>query len=68
METYNKDFYNSYRTASHNSGSLYLAPIIELLKPKSLLDVGCGVRTWFLSPPSFAFEKQRFDPALTEFP
>jgi SAM-dependent methyltransferase len=46
METYNQDFYNSYRAASHLSGSLYLGKIFEAFKPNSILDIGCGVGTW----------------------
>jgi SAM-dependent methyltransferase len=46
MPTYNTDFYDSYRIASHRSATLYLKNLIELIKPKSILDVGCGVGTW----------------------
>lgn len=46
MTTYNKDFYDSYRVASHLSASLYLGEIFKAVQPRSLLDVGCGVGTW----------------------
>ena len=46
METYNPDFYNSYRAASHLSGLLYLGKVFEGYRPSSILDIGCGVGTW----------------------
>lgn len=46
MTAYNKDFYNSYRAASHLSALIYLDEVFKIVKPNSMLDIGCGVGTW----------------------
>ena len=57
MPTYNADFYDSYRIASHHSATLYLTKLVELIKPKSILDVGCGVGTWLRAANELGVER-----------
>lgn len=57
MTTYNADFYDSYRAASHRSATLYLQPLISELKPRSILDVGCGVGTWLRAANELGVER-----------
>ncbi|MDZ4668152.1 MAG: methyltransferase domain-containing protein [bacterium] len=43
---YTKDFYNSQRKRSRISASHILPLVFEILKPKSILDIGCGTGEW----------------------
>lgn len=46
MASYNQDFYDSYRGISYRSGKHLLGTLMPVLRPSSVLDVGCGVGTW----------------------
>ena len=46
VNTYNHKFYNSQLTQSRNSAS-YIVPIINnWFKPKTIIDIGCGIGAW----------------------
>ena len=43
---YNQNFYSTYQDASARSASKVLPHVLELVKPKTVVDVGCGIGTW----------------------
>jgi SAM-dependent methyltransferase len=43
---YTVDFYKNHRDGSHRSAREIVPLVIELVQPKSVIDVGCGVGTW----------------------
>jgi len=43
---YTPAFYNGQSPTSFDAGSTMLPPVLELVRPASLVDVGCGVGTW----------------------
>ncbi len=49
---YSAGFYAGQRDASHDAAMAMLPPVIELLKPQSLVDIGCGVGTWLAAAES----------------
>lgn len=53
---YTKDFYNSQRKRSRISASHILPKIIELIKPKSVLDIGCGTGEWLKASKDLGIE------------
>jgi SAM-dependent methyltransferase len=46
MAVYSEDFYAYQRGGSRRSAEVVLAIVLDLLKPASIIDVGCGVGTW----------------------
>lgn len=46
MKKYNKDFYESRREGSRRSAEEIVPIIMEMVRPESVIDVGCGVGTW----------------------
>jgi len=44
--TYNQNFYNELERGSYNSAKIIVPSILELVKPKSVVDVGCGTGIW----------------------
>lgn len=46
MNLYNKDFYQLQQRGSKNSARNIVPIVLNLVKPKSIVDVGCGVGTW----------------------
>ncbi|MDU4695593.1 MAG: methyltransferase domain-containing protein [Paenibacillus sp.] len=46
MTIYNEQFYLSQQEQSLQSAKQVVPQIMELLNPKSVVDVGCGVSTW----------------------
>lgn len=44
--SYDENFYIRRKALSRASAELVLAPLIETLKPASMLDVGCGTGSW----------------------
>lgn len=46
MNFYNEDFYKTQQMGSKRSAKVIVPLILELVHPKSVLDVGCGVGTW----------------------
>jgi SAM-dependent methyltransferase len=43
---YTEDFYNTQKEGSRKSARIIVPMVLELVHPKSVLDVGCGVGTW----------------------
>ncbi|KKS02248.1 MAG: hypothetical protein UU64_C0009G0009 [candidate division WWE3 bacterium GW2011_GWF2_41_45] len=46
MNKYNNKFYDNQKGGSFRSAKIILPLIINSIKPKSVLDVGCGLGTW----------------------
>jgi SAM-dependent methyltransferase len=46
MALYNEHFFDNIRTGSHRSAEEIVPLIMDLLHPRSVLDVGCGVGAW----------------------
>lgn len=46
MYKYSKDFYKIHQEGSRQSAKEIIPLVLELVQPKSVLDVGCGVGTW----------------------
>lgn len=46
MNRYGKGFYRAQRTGSLASASNVVPMILDLLNPRSVVDIGCGVGTW----------------------
>lgn len=43
---YNKEFYDNQREGSSMSAQAVWPVVFELIQPKSVIDIGCGVGTW----------------------
>jgi len=54
---YNSSFYESYRNVSHGSALQVLPFMIEWVKPRSVVDVGCGIGTWLAACRELGVEK-----------
>ena len=46
MENYDEKFYNDQKGGSLRSAREVLSYIYSLIKPKSVIDIGCGLGTW----------------------
>lgn len=46
MSKYNTDFYKTQMNGSKASARQIVPIVMELIQPKSVIDVGCGVGTW----------------------
>jgi SAM-dependent methyltransferase len=46
MKSYTKEFYQSQRAGSRQSAEAIVPLVLALLKPQSVIDVGCGLGTW----------------------
>ena len=46
MQAYTKDFYLDHREGALRSARVVVPLVLELIKPKHVLDVGCGIGTW----------------------
>lgn len=46
MTEYNRDFYDAQMQGSLRSAEIVVPFVIDLIQPKSVVDVGCGVGTW----------------------
>lgn len=46
MSIYSKDFYNYQMQGSLNSAKVIVPMVLDLLKPGSVIDIGCGAGTW----------------------
>lgn len=57
MTSYNQDFYESQIEGSSSSAEIILPLVLELIKPTSVIDVGCGVGTWLHVYKSLGVEK-----------
>jgi SAM-dependent methyltransferase len=46
MQVYNESFYSRQRHQSLESAKVIVPIVLELTKPRSVVDVGCGLGTW----------------------
>jgi SAM-dependent methyltransferase len=46
IKKYSAKFYNEQRDGSRRSAQEIVPLVLELLKPKSVVDIGCGIGTW----------------------
>ena len=46
MSSYNEDFYKLIRQYSYSSAQEVVPFVLDLIKPKNVIDVGCGIGTW----------------------
>ena len=46
MQPYTEEFYQGQRDGSRRSAKAIVPLVLELIQPKSVIDVGCGVGTW----------------------
>ena len=46
MSAYGRNFYQGQQSGSHKSAQRIVPFVMELVKPTSVVDVGCGVGTW----------------------
>ncbi len=46
MTSYTQAFYDSQMEGSSQSAKILIPLVLDLVKPKSVIDVGCGVGTW----------------------
>src|SRR5437016_3032113 len=46
MLTYNRSFFTTQQTGSKRSAEVVVPLVMELLRPGSVADIGCGVGTW----------------------
>lgn len=44
--TYDADYFQSFRAASRSSAAAMVPRVVELVRPRSVVDVGCGVAEW----------------------
>ncbi|UQR65382.1 class I SAM-dependent methyltransferase [Bradyrhizobium sp. C-145] len=54
---YGEEFYNWQREASFSSAVNMLPIVFEIVKPKSVIDVGCGVGTWLAAAKSLGAQR-----------
>lgn len=54
---YDEDFYNGQREASFSSAEIMLPVVFEIVKPKSVIDIGCGVGTWLAAAKSLGAQE-----------
>src|SRR5206468_11403485 len=46
MQSYTKEFYKNQRAGSRQSAEAIVPLVLALIKPQSVIDVGCGLGTW----------------------
>lgn len=46
MQPYTEDFYKDQQTGSRMSAKEIVPLVLELIQPKHVIDIGCGVGTW----------------------
>lgn len=46
MQSYTEEFYKNQRAGSRQSAEAIVPLVLTLLKPQSVIDVGCGLGTW----------------------
>jgi SAM-dependent methyltransferase len=74
MRPYTKEFYNTQREGSHRSAKTVVPLILALVKPQSVVDVGCGLGTWLWVFKQFGVEDvigidgEHVDRAILEIP
>ncbi|MDW7775560.1 MAG: class I SAM-dependent methyltransferase [Methanosarcinales archaeon] len=56
MLEYTNEFYKTYQEGSRRSAKEIIPLIFELIQPKSVIDVGCGIGTWLSVLKEFGVE------------
>lgn len=56
-EPYSTQFYANQSTDSYRAGQIILPRIFELVTPRSVVDVGCGVGTWLAAAGELGAER-----------
>src|SRR5262245_9543620 len=46
VESYSSSYYEKLRSSGRNSARVIVPIVLELVDPKSVIDVGCGTGTW----------------------
>src|SRR5947209_14212611 len=46
LQVYTKDFFKSLQPSSRSSAMAIVPIVLELIQPKSVVDVGCGTGEW----------------------
>ncbi len=46
VQPYTKDFYNTYKEGMRRSAEEVVPLVIEMIRPKRVVDVGCGIGAW----------------------
>jgi ribosomal protein L11 methylase PrmA len=46
MQTYSREFYTTHGAGSRRSAEAIVPLVLQILKPRSVIDVGCGLGTW----------------------
>lgn len=46
MQPYTEDFYKPYQEGKRRSAREIVPLVLELIQPKQVIDVGCGIGTW----------------------
>lgn len=46
MQSYTEDFYKKLKEGSRLSAREIIPMILELIQPRSIIDIGCGIGTW----------------------
>jgi SAM-dependent methyltransferase len=46
MTTYTPDFYRMHRDGARRSGEAIVPIVLDLVRPRSVIDVGCGLGVW----------------------
>ena len=45
-EAYDEKFYNAQKDGSYRSATIILPVLMKFIRPRSVIDIGCGVGTW----------------------
>ena len=54
---YTSTFYDRQREGSLNSANVILPIVFDLVRPKSVIDFGCGVGTWLATAKQLGAER-----------
>ena len=46
MQPYTEDFYKDIKDGSRSSAKEIVPLVLELVRPRSVIDIGCGIGTW----------------------
>ena len=46
VQSYTKDFFSTQKAGSRRSAEAIVPLVLALIKPRSIIDVGCGLGTW----------------------
>ena len=58
---YDENFYCGQKDGSYNSANVIVPIIMDIIQPKSVIDIGCGVATWLSVFETFGADVQGID-------